>query len=315
MGASAAPTLSGMTEDERRERAALLALLRLASSRRKTWAAVVGEVLDADSAITVLDRLAPPATLLDGEEHGAALQEAADILAEWESDGVELVTVLDDHYPRQLREIHEVPPLLFYRGDLRRRDSGVSIVGSRRASERGLTMAHSVATHLVAEGLTVIAGLAAGIDTAAHRAALASGGRTVGIIGTGIRRSFPPENEGLQEQIARDGLLLSQFYPDAPPSKTSFPIRNATMSGYGVATVVVEATERSGARIQARLAVEHGRPVILSDLVVERTEWATKLRDRPGVYVASSVTEVMDRVHEIGEQTAALRDVLAHRTG
>jgi DNA processing protein len=176
-------------------------------------------------------------------------------------------------------------------------------------------MALSVATHLAAEGLTVIAGLAAGIDTAAHRAALDSHGRTVGVIGTGIRKYYPADNRELQDQIARDGLLLSQFYPDAPPSKTSFPMRNATMSGYGIATVVVEAGEKSGARIQARLAVEHGRPVILSDMVVEANEWAKKLCSRPGVYVASSVGEVMDHVHEVDEESTAMLEAFAHSGG
>lgn len=310
LDASTPPTLSAMADDGEQERAALVALLRIATSKRLAWSTVVADVLEADSAVSVLERVAP-ASLLGDDEAGPHLREARDNLANWRRDGVEFVTVLDERYPAQLREIHEAPPLLFYRGDLRQGDRGVSVVGSRKASERGLKMANSVASHLVATGRTVIAGLATGIDSAAHRAALEAGGRTVGIIGTGIRQSYPAENRDLQERIAREGLLLSQFYPDAPPTRTSFPMRNATMSGYGIATVVVEAGEKSGARIQARVAVEHGRPVILSDMVVNRNEWARRLMGRPGVYVAASVAEVMDHVHSIDQEAMDLLEAFA----
>src|ERR1700744_4410475 len=101
-----------------------------------------------------------------------------------------------------------------------------------------------------ARHVTVVSGLARGIDTAAHRAALDAGGRTVAVIGTGIGRVYPAENRGLQNEIADRGLLISQFWPDAPPQKHTFLMRNATMSGYGLATVVVEAGEHSGARAQ-----------------------------------------------------------------
>jgi DNA processing protein len=154
--------------------------------------------------------------------------------------------------------------------------------------------------------LTVIAGLARGIDTSAHQATLDAGGRTVAVIGTGIGRVYPAENRGLHREIASRGLVLSQFWPDAPPHKHTFLMRNATMSGYGLATVVVEAGEKSGARAQARMAVEHGRQVILTDRVVAGNEWAQKLVGRPGVHVASSVAAVL----HIVEQVEAMWDEL-----
>jgi DNA processing protein len=154
--------------------------------------------------------------------------------------------------------------------------------------------------------MTVVSGLARCFDTAAHRSALDAGGRTVAVIGTGIARAYPAENRELQEEIARRGLVLSQFWPDAPPDKHTFPMRNATMSGYGLATVVVEASEKSGARIQARLAVEHGRQVIFTEQVVTQNHWAQELLGRPGVHVASSV----DNVIEIVEQVVAMWDEL-----
>jgi DNA processing protein len=181
-------------------------------------------------------------------------------------------------------------------------DIAVSVVGSRKASDHGLEIASNVARELVSRGVTVVAGLALGIDTAAHRAALAAGGRTVAIIGTGINKIYPAANGDLHKEIASRGLLLSQFWPDAPPQKHNFLMRNATMSGYGMATVVVEAGEHSGARAQARMAVEHGRPVILTDLVVKHNEWAQALVGRPGVHVAGSLCSVMNVIDELNRE-------------
>jgi DNA processing protein len=172
-------------------------------------------------------------------------------------------------------------------------------------------MASSISGALVAMNVTVAAGLAAGIDTVAHETALSKGGRTVAVIGTGINQHYPAVNRGLQERIATEGLLLSQFWPDAPPRQHNFPMRNAVMSGYGMATVVVEAGEQSGARIQARMAVKHGRPVILTDLVVNNTQWSKDLLDRPGVYVCSSIDEVTSVVRQLIERPARLGAMLS----
>jgi DNA processing protein len=160
--------------------------------------------------------------------------------------------------------------------------------------------------------VTVLGGLALGIDTAAHRAALEAGGRTVCVIGTGIGRAYPAQNRDLQEEIAARGLVLSQFWPDAPPQRHNFLMRNATMSGYGLATVVVEAGEQSGSRAQARIAVEHGRPVILTSLVVDRNDWARALVGRPGVHVAGRLQAVLDVVDHLIEEPAAVGAAL-HR--
>ena len=116
------------------------------------------------------------------------------------------------------------------------------------------------------------------------------------IIGTGINKQYPAANRALQRQILEQGLVLSQFWPDAPPQQQNFLTRNAVMSGYGLATVVVEASEHSGARAQARMAVEHGRPVILTNLVVDVNEWAKALVGRPGVYVAHGHDEALEHI-------------------
>lgn len=294
------------------EQVALVALLRERPNGLK-WADITALVRDAGSAVTARDDLRCDGLFLDpvADEFGQAADRE---VTAWLADGLEFLTIVDPRYPQAVRDIHEAPPFLFARGEVRVDDPGLSVVGSRDASAMGLKMAASIATALVGERLSVISGLAAGIDTAAHEAALAAGGRPVGVIGTGIRRTYPAANFDLHRRVAENGVLLSQFLPDAPPQKHTFLMRNATMSGYGLATVVVEAGEHSGARSQARMAVEHGRPVILTDLVVAKTDWAKALIDRPGVYVASSTSEVIDvirRVRSADDRVeASLRDLV-----
>lgn len=243
------------------------------------------------------------------------LDSAAADIRRWMSQGHTFLTILSGEYPSRLRGIHQAPPVLFARGSLLPQDVAVSVVGSRKASDRGLDIAANVARELVTQGVTVAAGLALGIDTAAHRAALDAGGRTVAIIGTGINKTYPAANRDLHQEIASRGLLLSQFWPDAPPQKHNFLMRNATMSGYGLATVVVEAGELSGARAQARMAVEHGRPVILTDMVVSKNGWAQALVGRPGIHVASDLRSVLDvltkLINEGMQVDAALRRLVS----
>lgn len=290
------------------ERAALVALLA-ERPKRLTWAEITADVLVEGSALAVWERLVP-ASLIDEPGIVSPLVLAARQIEQWEREGLQVLTVLDPSYPERLRGIHQAPPVLFARGALKTDDLAVSVVGSRRASERGLEIADAVARSLVSNGISVVAGLALGVDTAAHKAALAAGGRTVAVIGTGINRVYPAQNRELHEEIASQGLLLSQFWPDAPPQKHTFLMRNATMSGYGIATVVVEAGEQSGARAQARMAVEHGRPVILTDLVVSKNTWAQALVDRPGVRVAAGLAEVMREVEGIIADREAVASAL-----
>jgi DNA processing protein len=305
---SSPPYAGAMGASELEEQVALVALLQ-ARAVKRPWSEITSDVLGSGSAVEVWHRLVPP-VLVESPEQGDALEAAAQQISRWAERGWTLTTILDEGYPVRLREIHQAPLFLFSRGSLVPDDPAVSVVGSRQASDRGLAIAVGVTHELVTRGVTVVAGLARGIDAAAHRTALDDGGRTVGVIATGISRVYPPESAELHEEIATRGLLLSQFWPEAPPQKHHFLMRNATMSGYGLATVVVEAGEKSGARVQARLAVEHGRPVILTDLVVERNQWAQALRGRPGVHVASSLREVADVVDQlISERTDVRADL------
>ncbi|MDT7579923.1 MAG: processing protein [Pseudonocardiales bacterium] len=311
---SGTPSLSAVPPaPDDAERAALIALLRTRPAGL-TWPQIVAGVVERWSALAVWHEHAA-ADLFSDHERPAALLEAARDITSWRASDLGLLTVLDDDYPAQLREIHEMPPVLFHRGRLDAEEFGVSVVGSRAASPRGLEIADVVARGLVDRGMTVISGLARGIDAAAHTAALDARGRTVAVIGTGITRYYPAENRPLQDRIAANGLVLSQFWPDTPPRAPQFPLRNAVMSGFGRATVVVEAGEKSGARIQARQAVAHGRPVILTDLVVGGNEWARRLVGLPGVYVASDTGEVMSHIDAIVDEEDQVSRLLSRAPG
>jgi DNA processing protein len=282
-----------------RECAALVALLRLG---RRPWSDYAEVVEQAGSALAALEaELADDggqATLLP-EPSAPLLAQAEAEIAAWRRKGFQLVTVLDGGYPENLRTVHDRPPILFVSGELTAEDTrSLAIVGARRASPAGRAAAAGIADALTRAGYVVVSGLAAGIDTAAHEAALAAGGRTVAVIGTGLFHSYPPENAALQRQIAAQGAVVSQFWPDAPPSRTSFPLRNAVMSGLALGTVVVEASFRSGARLQARLALGHGRPVFLWRALLNEP-WARAVAERPGVYVIDEAAQVMQTVERL----------------
>ncbi len=219
----------------------------------------------------------------------AALEAAA-------SAGAHLVTVLDDDYPANLRLIYNLPPFLFYRGKLRRDDArSVAVVGTREASNEGLRRAAKLARALAARSVAVLSGLARGVDTAAHEATLEAGGRTIAVLGTGILRAYPKENAELADRIAEQGALVSQFWPDQAPTRYTFPRRNVVTSGLSQGTVVIEASSTSGAKMQARLALEHGKQVFLLRALVTSQPWAEKYLARGAVEVAD-VEAILDRL-------------------
>ena len=230
-------------------------------------------------------------------------------LAAADEVGARLVTVLDDDYPANLRLIPNLPPFLFILGEGPTLDDlrSVCVVGTRNASKLGLRQASRMASLLTEAGVTVVSGLAKGIDTAAHRAALDHGGRTLAVIGTGITRTYPTENEALADEIRRNCAVVSQFWPTASPARWTFPRRNAVMSGIAQGTVVIEASSTSGAKMQARLALEHGKRVFLLRRLVTDQEWARNYLDRGAIKVAD-VDQVLEhladpnRVQAVAEQ-------------
>ncbi len=205
-----------------------------------------------------------------------------------------LLTVNDDEYPLNLRRIYNRPPFLFVRGALDPSDDrSIAVVGTRQVSANGAKQARHLATQLAERGVTVISGMAAGVDTVAHESALAAGGRTVAVMGTGIDKVYPAANRELSHRIAERGALLSQFWPGSPPRRQNFPLRNIVTSGVAVGTVVIEAGSTSGAKMQARLALEHGKRLFLIRSLVLREEWAQRYANRLGATVVDSVDEVL----------------------
>jgi DNA processing protein len=254
-----------------------------------------------------------PHDLFGASDESAILAQAAHDVEAWKQAPFRFHTFMDDTYPERLRSVRQMPPIVFTHGQLVHRDAGVCVVGSREASSHGLHFARTVAQDLVTHSVSVIAGLARGIDTAAHQAALDAGGRTVAVLGNGLDHVYPRENRGLQAEIAERGMLLTHFLPEYGPSRWSFPARNVTMSAYGTATVIVEAGEKSGTRIQAREAVAHGRPVILNATVVQSTSWGRALQDEPGVHVADSPNEAVEHAMRIIDQRMTITKLLGIR--
>jgi DNA processing protein len=289
------------------ETVAIAALLRRADIR---WSDVADRVEERGSAMAAFRELHDRVELTLLEQDPPPLEDELDPIAEevaaWEQEGMHLISVLDPTYPENLRTVHDRPPVLFVRGQLRPEDArSVAIVGTRDASQRGLDKAGSAARQFVEAGFVVVSGLAAGVDTAAHRGALEAGGRTIAVIGTGLRRSYPKQNAALQQELGKRSAVASQFWPDQPPGKHTFPMRNAVMSGIALATVVIEASHTSGARMQARIALEHGKPVFLLESLLEH-EWAQDYSGRPGVHVVATADEAVRCLERLYSYDVAL---------
>lgn len=206
----------------RAERGALIALLEDRPAGA-TWRQLTDDIAERGSALAVYHRYVEP-DLFDSEDTAAGrIERAAVEIDRWEAQGIGVHTVHDDTFPPQLRDVLHMPPVVFTRGTRARDERAVAIVGSRQASSEGLAIADRLAIGLAGHGFTIVSGGAAGIDSAAHEAALREGARTVAVIGTGVCKYYPPENRDLHDRIAETGMVLSQFLPDAPPTKTSFP--------------------------------------------------------------------------------------------
>jgi len=236
----------------------------------------------------------------------AALGPAGEIVARLEA-GDRVVTWADPLYPSALREIADPPAILFARGGLDAISQPcIAIVGSRDASAYGLGVARELAESLGGMGITVVSGLALGIDAAAHRGALASGGRTVAVLGAGIDVDYPRPNRRLRDEIPRAGTILSELPPGTPPRKAHFPERNRLISGLSQGVIVVEASLRSGSLLTARHALAQGREIFaVPGPVVAPRSRGPHLLLKSGAKLVETVDDVLMELPRLAAWTKA----------
>jgi len=226
-----------------------------------------------------------------------------------ERERIEVRSVLDPTYPARLKMIADPPPLLYITGTLTEQDDlAVAIVGARRATAAGRVMTEELSHDLAALGVTVVSGLARGVDAAAHRGALAAQGRTIAVLGCGIDQTYPPEHERLRRQIEERGAILSEVPVGAPPHSHHFPRRNRIISGLSLGVIVTEAAINSGSLITARLAAEQGREVFaVPGFVKEATSRGTNALLKEGAALIERAQDVIDVVMPQLEPALRLR--------
>jgi DNA processing protein len=240
----------------------------------------------------------------------AGWEEKVDLPAELkriEEFGAKVITQASDLYPPHLRELHNPPILLYVWGELTERDHrAIGVVGSRKTSHYGIECAKKLSYQLAYAGLTVVSGLARGIDTAAHQGALAAKGRTIAVIGSGFMDLYPPENLGLAEKIASSGAVVSEFPMTFPPSPQTFPYRNRIVAGWGDGTLVVEAGLNSGALITANQALENGRQVYAVPGPIDRPTSAGSNRlIQQGAKLVTGAGDILDDMNMLFPPQAA----------
>jgi len=209
-----------------------------------------------------------------------------------------IITILDKHYPENLKNIYDPPVVLYVSGELLDSDyNGIAIVGSRRASFYGLSTANQLGSQLSGLGITVISGLARGIDTAGHKGALSGGGRTIAVLGSGLLNMYPPENKNLAKEISENGAVISEFNLEIPPLARNFPRRNRIISGLSLGVIVVEAARNSGALITAEVALQQSREVFaVPGKMNSFTSVGTHGLIKQGAKLVSNVDDIIEEV-------------------
>lgn len=272
-------------------------------SLARAWQAEPAELARAgleakavEAVLTARSRLSPAGEVQQLERHGARA-----------------VTLADPDYPQRLRQIYAPPTVLYIRGDFAPADDlAVAVVGTRRATMYGREAAQVLVTELAANSITIVSGLARGIDTIAHQAALQAGGRTIAILGSGLDQIYPYENKRLAEEIAERGVLATEYPLGTKPDAANFPPRNRIISGLCLGTVVVEAGEDSGALITADFALEQNREVLaVPGPIFARTSRGTNKLIQQGAKLVLGAQDVLDELNlASAPQQLEMREVL-----
>jgi DNA processing protein len=237
---------------------------------------------------------------------GCSFEDAVLQQEKMRESGAKLIALSDPRYPERLKEIFDPPVALFARGRVELLESlMLGVVGTRRPTPYGLAVSERLSGDLARAGLTIVSGMARGIDTAAHRGALAASGGTVAVLGCGVDLVYPSENRRLAAELAESGLILSEFAMGAPAYPQNFPIRNRIISGLGLGVLVVEGAQYSGSSITARLALEQGREVFaVPGSIASKMSWGPNLLIKQGAKLVQDWNDVV--VELAPEQRRAL---------
>jgi DNA processing protein len=270
----------------------------------------------------LLDHFGSPERILAASRHelepvSGLTQAVIDSLLTWESKtdleqelasarefGASIVSLDDPEYPRMLREIHDPPTVLYVWGKLSEKDhQAIGVVGSRRTSNYGIECAKKLSYQIAYAGLTVVSGLARGIDTAAHQGAIAAKGRTVAVLGAGLLHLYPAENRALAEKITESGAVVSEFPMNTTPDRQTFPMRNRIISGWGFGLLVIEAGRNSGALISASQAADQGRSLYAVPGPIDRpTSYGTNRLIQQGAKLVMTVEDILEEMQTLFPQ-------------
>lgn len=212
-------------------------------------------------------------------------------------NGIGIITFDEDIYPQYLKKIYDPPAVLYVKGNIVKEEKVIAVVGSRKASSYGLMAAETIARELSRFGITVISGMARGIDSRAHYGALKANGRTIAVLGCGLDIVYPPENDKLMEKIIHTGAAISEYLPGFPPKPQNFPARNRIISGISLGVVVIEAGENSGSLITADFALEQGREVfaVPGNIDSFNSQGTNKLI-RDGAKIVTGIDDILEEI-------------------
>ncbi len=251
------------------------------------------------ASLTELEGLGLPAAAAQGIGSGRSLEAAAEEYDRARELGAAIVVPGEAQYPKRLLEIYDPPLALYLKGDAEVIDKpGISVVGTRRPTPYGVSMAERLACDLAARGLIIFSGMARGVDTAAHRGALSAHGRTVAVWGTGIDEVYPKENRKIADQILDSGgAIITEFPLGTFPAPQNFPVRNRIISGISLGVLVIEAAEYSGTRVTARCALEQGREVFaVPGNVTNKNSWGPNTLIKQGAALIATWEDVWEEL-------------------
>ncbi len=267
----------------------VLALVREWQSPDAVLRASAGDLIERGCSARLAEKI------VRGPDRDACRRIASE-LHDIERTGIEVRSMLDANYPARLLMIPDPPPLLYVAGSLQASDElAIAVVGARRGTAAGRVVTEQLAGGLAEAGFTIVSGLARGVDAAAHRGALAAGGRTVAVLGCGLGRTYPQEHQRLRDEIEEHGAVVSELSFDAPPHSGHFPRRNRIISGLSFGVIVTEAAIDSGSLITARLAADQGREVFaVPGFVNEETSRGTHALIKEGATLVEQAQDVID---------------------